>query len=403
MQEPEFHAHIFGSELRRYRKAMGWTARQLALVYSEEIGREDDLVNPTFIYHLEAGEMLVDKGRRAILARIVDMPLALAGISAVASQSAVKLFTTSLVDAKEYASTLEVYSATWQAGTTYKVAKDIRTRVNSLEKAALYATANRSELIDLLCGYQVLAADVVAEQNPGAAATLLGQTVDLAKQEGLHNFYVHALRQRAQTGISQFELTRDPAMLKQSFADFQATEQVQQSVSEFYQGLVNVRKGLVYAYTAPDKSKFTAALKVIDSAYHLVGQESDDPRIAARIDLERWRLNRASAFLYAPLGSPALALAELEELERDQPNTSPRRGVHRNILFSEAYLLLDNYPMSIAHAQAALEVTTSSYMDTLSSRLEGIYRTLRNSPYGTNPDTARFGVALLKAQRPELF
>ncbi len=403
MQEPEYDAQIFGRELRRHRKAMGWTARQLALLYSEEIGREDAPIDPTFIYHLEAGEMLFDKGRRAILARIVDMPLALAGISAVASHSAVKLFTASSVDAREYAATLEAYSATWQAGTTYKVAKDIRTRVNTLEKAALYATSNRGELIDLLCGYQILAADVVAEQNPGAAASLLGQTVTLSKQEGLNNFYVHALRQRAQTGISQFELTRNPATLKQSLADFQATEQVKGGVSPFYQGLVNVRKGLVYAYTASDKSQFTAALKIIDSAYDMVGQPSDDPRIAARIDLERWRLNRASAYLYSPLGSPASALAELEELEHEQPTTSPRRSVHRNILFAEAYLRLDNYPMSIAHAQAALEVTTTSYMDTLSSRLEGIYRTLRTSPYGTDPDTARFGVALLKAQRPELF
>ncbi len=403
MQEPAFNARIFGSELRRYRKAMGWTARQLALLYSEEIGREDDPIDPTFIYHLEAGEMLVDKARRAILARIVDMPLALAGISALAPQSAVKLFTTSPVDIKEYTSTLEAYAATWQTGTTYKVAKDIRTRVNTLEKAALYATANRSELIDLLCGYQILAADVVAEQHPGAAASLLGQTVTLAKQEGLNNFYVHALRQRAQTGISQFELTRNPATLRQSLTDFQATEAIQGGVSGFYQGLVNVKRGLVYAYTAKDKTQFKTALTIIDAAYNQVDKQPDDPRIAARVDLERWRLNRVSAYLYSPLGSPALALGELEELEREQPNTSPRRSVHRNILFSEAYLLLENYPMAIAHAQAALEVTTSSYMDTLSSRLEGIHRTLRNSPYGTDPDTARFGVALLKAQRPELF
>src|SRR5581483_3033027 len=105
--------------------------------------------------------------------------------------------------------------------------------------------------------------------------------------------------------------------------------------SPFYQGLVNVRKGLVYAYTASDKSQFTAALKIIDSAYDMVGQPSDDPRIAARIDLERLRLNRASAYLYSPLGSPTLALAELEELEREKPEASPRRSVHRNILFSE--------------------------------------------------------------------
>jgi len=61
MQEPEYHAQIFGRELHRHRKAMGWTARQLALLYSEGIGREDAPIDPTFIYHLETGEMLFDK------------------------------------------------------------------------------------------------------------------------------------------------------------------------------------------------------------------------------------------------------------------------------------------------------------------------------------------------------
>jgi hypothetical protein len=140
---------------------------------------------------------------------------------------------------------------------------------------------------------------------------------------------------------------------------------------------------------------------VLDEAGSQINQQPDDMRGAARLDLERWRLNRASAYLYSLLGSPALA--ELEELEREQPNTSPRRSVHRNLLFSEAYLALNNFPMSVAHASAALETTTKSYMDTLSSRLEGVYRSLRNSPYGSNPETAHFGVSLLKAQRPELF
>jgi hypothetical protein len=40
MQEG-FNAQVFSIELRRCRKALGWTAAQLALLYSEAIGRED--------------------------------------------------------------------------------------------------------------------------------------------------------------------------------------------------------------------------------------------------------------------------------------------------------------------------------------------------------------------------
>src|SRR5258708_5481063 len=102
----DFDAKVFGTELRRARKSLGWTARQLALLYSEETGREDDPISPTFIYHLEAGEMLVDKGRRAILARLVDLPLAVAGISVLAQSSAIHLFLPAKIDTGEYAETL---------------------------------------------------------------------------------------------------------------------------------------------------------------------------------------------------------------------------------------------------------------------------------------------------------
>jgi hypothetical protein len=401
--EYDFDAITFGRELRSHRKALGWTARQLALVYSEEIGREDTPVDTSFIYHLEAGETLMDKGRRAILARIVDMPLALAGIGILASRATPLLFSSPRMDITEYEATLQAYTGTWQAGTTYKVAKDIKRRVAALENAALYSGGNRTSVMNLLCEYQVLAADVVSEQDPVAASTLLGKTVIISYQEKQYNLYAHALRQRAQTGISQFELIGDPGVLTQALADFQATDVVQKQVSPFYQGLVNVRKGLVYAYTAKDSGEFKSALKTIDAAGNQIGQVATDPNVAARLDLERWRLNRASAYLYSPQGSPSLALGELDELERTLPTTSPRRSVHRNILFAKAYLGTGNFPMATSYANAALEVTSRFNMDTLSAHLEGVYRALRNSPYGAEEDTAHFGVSLLKAQRPELF
>ena len=402
MSENDFDPTTFGRELRAHRKALGWTAKQLALVYGEEIGREDDPVDTSFIYHLEAGETLMDKGRRAILARIVDMPLALAGIGMLTPQSTTQLFSSPHVDLSEYEATLQAYTGTWQAGTTYRVAKDIKRRVSALEGATLYSTSNRAKVVGLLGQYQVLAADVVNEQNPLAASQLLGKTVTLSYQEKQYDLYVHALRQRAQTGISQFELTGDVSALTQSLADFQATDAVK-GINKFYAGLVNVRKGLVYAYTARDTGEFTRALNIIDSAGDQIGQVSADPNVAARLDLERWRLNRASAYLYSPLGSPALALAELNELERVLPTSSPRRSVHRHILFAKAYLRVNDFPMATAYANAALEVTSQFNMDTLSAHPEGVYHDLRTSSYRAEEDTAHFGVALLKAQRPELF
>lgn len=401
-QNAEYNAVAFGAALQKYRKAWGWTAKQVALLYSEEIGREDNPVTTTFIYQIEHGAVIMDKGRRAILAQLVGMPLAVAGLGLATPHTTARLFSQESVNIQEYTSALETYSSTWTLGTTYKYAKDIKKRVSTLEHAAFY-TSNNAPLVDLLCSYQILAADVVGEQNPDAATKILNKTVILSKQENLPNLYVHALRQRAQTSISVFESTRNLKALAQSLADFQATETVQGKVAHFYQGLVDIRKGLVYAYTARDQGEFSSALKVLDAAGKQIGQAPDDLRIAARLDVERWRINRASAFLYSPLGSPTSALYELEQLEQDLPDTTPRRSVHRNLLFSEVYLALKNYPMATAYASAALEVTANLHMDTLSHRLDSIYRALRNTPYGSDPDTAHLGVALLKAQRPELF
>jgi tetratricopeptide (TPR) repeat protein len=399
-----FHAQEFGAELRRCRIALGWTAKQLALLYSEAIGREENPVDVSFIFHLEAGKnMLVDKGRRALLARLVDMPLVIAGAGLLMSGST-NPFALVKVDTKEFTHALEVYCDTWQQGTTYKAVKDIRNRLRSLERATLYSfSPEKAQMTELLCGYQMLAADVAAEQMPGAANQILTHTVSLSQEVGLYNTYAHALRQRAGASIDTFEQTRNYDVLTGALTDFQAAEAIQSRVSPFYQGMVNIRRGLVYAYLAKDKGEFTRGLNIIDQASKQIGKQSDDKRVAARLDTERYKLNRASAYLYSTQGSPQQALKELNELVNEKPGTSPRRGVHRDLLFAETYMAMNNYPMAVASAEAAVEVTSSNGMDTLFNRLEVVYRSLRNSSYGKEPDVARLGVQILKARQPELF
>ncbi len=402
--QTEFEDEQFGLELHRCRLALGWTARQLALLYSESIGREEDPIDVSFIYRLEGGkDMLVDKGRRALLARLVDMPVAAAGLGLLMSESATNPFVWEHVDKKEYTETLEHYCNTWQQGTTYKEVKDIKKRVLSLEHATLYSSRSDKKTPELLCGYQILAADVASEQLIGAANPILTGTIQLAKEKKLYNIYAHALRQRAGSSIDTFEQTHDYSVLTQALNDFQAAETVQPHISAFYKAIVDIRRGLAYAYVARDQREFTEALTIIDSSSKQIGKQSDDKSIAARLDEERYRFNRASAYLYSPQGSPRLALTELNQAVDAKPETSPRRGVHRDLLFAETYMALGNYPLAIAHADAAVEVTSINGMDTLFNRLEGIYRSLRQSDYRNDPDVARLGVHILKAQQPELF
>ncbi len=402
--QAEFDARAFGAELRKHRQALGWTARQLALLYSEAIGREDDPVDVSFIYHLEAGkDMLVDKGRRLLLARMVDMPLAFASAGLLMPDVVVDPFVWEKPDMKEYTGSLENYCDTWQQGTSYKAVKDIRRRIRTLERATIYSSLpEQQQATELLCGYQILAADIAAEQTPGAGERILTHTIDLSHERQLYNIYAHALRQRAGTSIYTFEQTLDYSVLKQALIDFQAAEAIQPHVSSFYQAMVDIRRGLAYAYVARDRGEFTKALRIMDHASNQIGKQSGDKRIAARLDEERYRLNRASAQLYSPQGSPKLALSELNEAVDAKPDTSPRREVHRELLFAEAYMALGNYPMATASATAAVEVSIDNGMDTLFTRLENVYRSLRTSPYGKDPDVARLGVQILKARHPEM-
>jgi tetratricopeptide (TPR) repeat protein len=398
----EYDIKEFGVKLREYRLLLGWTAKQLALLYSEAIGREDNPIDLTFIYRLEAGkDMLVDKGRRALLARLVDMPLAIAGISLIETRATSESIGSNRIDTKEYADMLEVYCDTWQQGTTYKVVKDIKKRVCALERTSLYSPSK--ETTTLLCEYLILIADVQAEQTPVAAIPILTETIALSKQEKLYNIYAHALRQRAGASIDTFEQTGDYSILHHAVADFQATETVQRHVSPFYQGMVDIRRGLVYACLAQDQGDFKVALDIIDSSSEQIGNQGDDKRIAARLDEERYRFNRASAYLYSRQGSPTQALKELDQAVEIRPITSPRRGVHRDLLYAETYIALQDYPMAIACVANAIEVSAENGMDTLFNRLENVYRTLRNSPYGKDLEVARLGVQLLKAHHPEVF
>jgi tetratricopeptide (TPR) repeat protein len=359
----------------------------------------------TFIYRLEAGkDMLFDKGRRALLARLVDMPLAIAGIDLIEPVTTNKLVVEDRLDTKEYADTLEVYCDTWQQGTTYKVAKDIKKRVHALEHAFFHSQSReRPEITRLLCEYQLLTADMEAEQTPIAALPILTQTLTLSKEEKLYNISAHALRQRAGASIDMFEQMRDQSVLRHAVADFQAFETIQGKVSPFYQGMVDIRRGLVSAYLAQDKNDFNAGLAIIDNSSKQIGKQSDDRRIAARLDEERYRFNRASAYLYSRQGSPTLALKELNQALEIRPITSPRRGVHRDLLYAETYIALRDYPMAVACAANAIEVSVENGMDTLFQHLEHVYYTLRSSPYGKDLEVVRLGVQILKAQHPEWF
>src|SRR5215469_13767661 len=103
-----YNAREFGEQLRFQRRRLGWSAQQLAELYSEFVGREDCPPSPQFIYRVELGETKLELTRRVILASLVGMALPL---------DALQEETSTHVDVSEYTQALELYCSKWYQGT----------------------------------------------------------------------------------------------------------------------------------------------------------------------------------------------------------------------------------------------------------------------------------------------
>ena len=387
----------FGCSLRAHRLKLGWSASQLCELYAEFVGREDSPPNPTFIYHIERGTTMVSQERRAILASLVGMPLTLMGIA--------ERDTATHIDISEYTQSLEWYCHKWREGTLLQSAGAIEQRTNQLMLSSLHATGReKSTEIELFICYQILHADVLIRQKSAIAYDILSSAVERARQEKLPALHAHALTQRAGIVLGLFETTKDPRSIQTAIDDYNNAAEQKDKLSPFYCGLLQVRKGLADAYVARDNAEFGSALHLITQGSGRIGSSTDDVRVVARLDYERYMCNRASAYLYSPMGNAKLGLAELEELDRKHPEPAGKsRLAYRNRLFAEAYLAIGDYPMAAAYLEAGLECASGETEVLDVDRLSEIHTRLKNTSYWNDPDIARIAVKINQIKYPGIF
>jgi hypothetical protein len=338
---------------------------------------------------------MVSQERRTILASLVGMPLALVGMAQ--QDSATR------IDIPEYTQSLELYcdKIYRREGTLKQERVAIGARTNQLETAVLQAFgAEKRALLELFGFYQILHADTWGRQQSAIAYSILSSTIEAAKEGKFSALHVHALTQRAMFPIGRFESTGNSDVLRAAIRDSNEAVEEQSNLSAFYAGLLHVRKGLLDAYAARDKKEFTAALHLIMKGSNHIDASSDDKRIIARLDEERIMLTRVCAYLHSPMGDAKLGLAQLQELELEHPEARGKsRLIHRNQLFSEAYLANGDYPMAAAHLEAAVEDASEECID----NLVPIHARLKNTSYGNDPDIGRIAVKINQIRYPELF
>ncbi len=383
----------FGRQLHNHRVALGWSAKKLSELYAEFVGREDSPPSTAFIYQVEKGTTMLDKERRAILAGLVGMPLALVSM---AQQD-----TSTHIDISEYTNTLEKYCEGWKSSvlvntTPVGVKTDVSRRIDNLQRASFLAFGEeKTTLVELHIGYLFLLADL-KDGNPDPMTI----AIDIAEAENIASRLAYSLTQRAGYWTERYLTTKNAFFASRAIDDYTRAEQEKRQLAPVHFGHVQIRKGVLDAYTARDKEEFNTALKMIDSGAKQIGVASDDKLIVAKLDEERYMLNRTFAHLYSPMGSPALGLSVLEELERKFPKPGGKsRLVTRNRLFAMAYLLIGDYPMAVAYLEAGLDVSRGVELD----RLIEVHMLLKNTSYWNHPDVGRIAVKMNQIKYPKLF
>jgi transcriptional regulator with XRE-family HTH domain len=384
-----YNALEFGEQLRYHRRQLGWSAQKLAELYSEFVGREDSPPSPQFIYRVESGETKLEVTRRVILASLVGMAL-----PTLAKE------TSREVDVSEYREVLEWYCSKWHQGTLNQEAMTIQERTSQLGEAAFHAFGQEKvTLLELFGYYQILHADALWKQKPARGYDILSSTIEIARQEALPMLYVHALSQRAGIVEGKFAVTKDPSSIQTAIDDYTNAVQERKRLSSSYWSLFEVRKGVADAYIARDQTEFLTAIRLISQGASQIGASTDDVRIVASLDYERYMLNLTKAYLHSPMGNPGIALAKLNELDRWCPiSKGKHRLTERNSYYAKAYLAIGNYPMAVAHLEAALE-TASGARDSLVA----IHTQLKQTSYAKNPDIGRIAVKINQMKYPGLF
>lgn len=403
----------YGAILHYFRRLKGWTAAYLAFLYSEALGNEE-IITVRWIYRMEHNnEVPIDEKKRWILARLVDIPFSLFGLEAL-ERTIPGLFSWEKVDVQEYRLTLETYNRGWHLTTVFQYVSDIKRRIGDLYREASHSSEKR-EMYKLLCGYLILLGDIAHDHMEfHTAIDHFNSAVMIAEQEKFYDLWAFALRQKGNVYEERGEIVGGLRGYKNAKSDFeqatlnyQAAEQLSPKVSPALRGIVMNSAGVAYAYTARDKGELDTALNVLETSSKEIGKMADDlSLIHARLDEERYHLNRATAYLAYPGAKAAHTITARNELKQatDKSIHSLARHAFSATLLAKSYLVEGQYPMAVAYTEDALSTVLASSSTMNMARLDAIYQHLRNDPsYGNSTDVALLGTKLLKVQKPELF
>jgi tetratricopeptide (TPR) repeat protein len=289
-------------------------------------------------------------------------------------------------------------------------------------------SSEKKEMQQLLCEYLACLAIAAHEQQQfDLTITLFSDVIFIAEENKLYDIWAYALRQRGTAYLDRGELraalidfVAAQPDFERSVADADAARKLEMYLSPQLKGLVYLNAGRAHAHVSQDNEQLNEALRLMDEGAKAIGKDGDggNTTISAKLDQERYHLSKGMSLIISPNSALRRPVAAREEFERAMKVSNPAfksRHVENNIRQAESYFFEGQFPkskhyypdefftMALGHAEAALELLKEVDSDQSLTRLENLYRRLRESVYGKSEDVARFGVEIMKVRHPEIF
>jgi transcriptional regulator with XRE-family HTH domain len=401
----------YGEMIRYTRRHYKLSPDDVAMLYGKIAGRP---VTGRHILRMEQTDSFFPKDptRRRILAQLLNVPPALMALVRLsepeAQESASKKVLISTppknINVEEYRTTLQSYWFNRYTMQVEEVIEDTQARIDRLHDVVLYSR-QKKQIISLLCGYQILLADIAQEQQAWTAAKrYFSHAITLAGEKKLYDMLVIALFRRA---AFFNDLENGQAALR----DAETAKKIMDGLPPQLRGKILTIRGRAKASLAQDEDDFTKALEDLDTASKLIGNvtSNDDFMFAVAFDKERYLLDRAATFMsptVKKLRAPQTAQELLDSIAKEHSVTHQRTNVYRqaygDLIQAKIYYDQKRDLVAIATAENVLNTLRKIGSGVHLNSIEGLLQELKErNP--NNIDVLNLELELMKARQPYLF
>jgi hypothetical protein len=335
----------FGLAVRYTRKLYKLSPGYAAKLYSKITGRH---ATGRHIQRMEQTDSFFPRNpnRRWVFAKLLGMPAALMALVGLDEHKPPEPQQSNIVipgpprsvNVEAYYTKLQSYWVDGYPDGIEQAIDEIKTRIDRLHDVLPYSR-QKPQIVRLLCGYQIVLADIAEGLQCGKAAKA---------------YYTHAIllaeeyKCRDLLGIALFRRQAffdDTGDFPSSQADFEQAKKQGYFVSPLLQGQMFSVAGRSQAALAQNQKEYSVALSSLDAAEKLTGQpEKSHFLFFAAFDKERYFLDRAATLTNSPnkkLRSPEKAEECLVEARRQcriaGKGISTYRQAHSDFIQAKIY------------------------------------------------------------------